>query len=166
MNGPKRARKHNSGGPETDAVRECVLRVSPKQEFLKQAHKNKENRPQHSPTQQLLALQGKAAKGIPSKGRYQAYQYGNFDKSDEGAAKNDHERKHFEGERIAERKNTACGMNKILQDDSTAESEPGHEGRINQKAPAAAHSFVVQKNLMENSFGWRSLKRGSRRSIS
>src|SRR6266568_6050552 len=140
MNGPKRARKHNSGGPETDAVRECVLRVSPKQEFLKQAHKNKENRPQHSPTQQLLALQGKAAKGIPSKGRYQAHQYGNFDKSDEGAlpeqfpespsegqavsawraaldsrhdqggAKNDHERKHFEGERIAERKNTACRM--------------------------------------------------------
>src|SRR6266704_674305 len=196
MNGPERARKHNSSGPETDAVRECVLRVSPKQEFLKQAHKNKEDRPQHSPTQQLLALQGKAAKGIPAKSRYQANQYGNLDKSDEaalpeqfpespsqrqtvgdwraaldsrhnqGGAKNDYERKHFEGERIAERKNTACGMNKILQDDSTAESEPGHEGRINQKAPAAAHSFVVQKNLMENSFGWRRLKRGIGRRVS
>src|SRR6266702_1906493 len=196
MNGPKRARKHNSGGPEAYAVRECVLRVTPKQEFLKQAHKNEEDRPQHSPTQQLLAQQGQPAKGIPAKSCYQANQYGNLDKSDEGAlpeqfpespsegqavsawraaldsrhdqggAKNDYERKHFEGERIAESKNTACGMKKILPDDSTAESEPGHEGRINQKAPAAAHSFVVQKNLMENSFGWRRLKRGIRRSVS
>src|SRR6266446_3619039 len=144
MNGPKRARKHNSCGPETDALRQRILRVSPKQEFLKQAHKNKENRPQHSPTQQLLAVQGKAPKGIPAKGGDQANQDGNFDKSDEAAlpeqfpesacqrqtisagraaldsrhnqrgAKNDHERKHFVGERIAERKNTACGMNKML----------------------------------------------------
>src|SRR6266567_9318740 len=85
MNGPKRARKHNSCGPKTDALRERILRVPSKQEFLKQTYKNKEDRPQHSPTQQLLALQGKAAKGIPAKSRYQAHQYGNLDKSDEAA---------------------------------------------------------------------------------
>src|SRR6266700_2722032 len=51
MNGPKRARKHNSCGPKTDALRERILRVPSKQEFLKQTYKNKKtahNIPQRS----------------------------------------------------------------------------------------------------------------------
>ncbi len=196
MNGPKRARKHNSCGPKTDALRERILRVPSKQEFLKQTYKNKEDRPQHSPTQQLLALQGKAAKGIPAKGGDQANQRRNFNHSGEAAlpeqfpespcqrqpisagraaldlrhdqcrAKNHHERKHFVGERIAERKNTASAVNKMLENDSPTDSECSHESRINQQTPAAAQSFFVQKNLMQDSFGWWSLEGGKGRTVS
>ena len=74
MDGPKQARKQGRRRPETDALGEGVLCVSPKQEFFKQAHKNKEDRPQHSPTQQLLAMQRKVTKGIPAEGGDQANQ--------------------------------------------------------------------------------------------
>ena len=56
-------------------MRERVLRVAPEQKFFKQAHKNKEDRPEHSPTQQLLAMQRKAAEGIPAEGHNHANQY-------------------------------------------------------------------------------------------
>src|SRR5437660_2462426 len=136
-------------------------------------------------------MQRNVTKGIPSEGSGQANQCCNFDPADkaalpeqfpesasqrqtisvgrtafdlshdQGGAKNNGETEHFVCEPIAERKNSACGANKLLQHDSTAESEPGHESRVNQQTPAAAHSFVVQKNLTEDSSGRRGLKAGS-----
>jgi len=55
---------------ETDTIRERVLRVSPKQEFFKQATKTK-RQPTIFPTQQLFAMQRNITKGIPAKGSYQ-----------------------------------------------------------------------------------------------
>src|SRR5580704_822709 len=55
VHGAKGAGKQNRRRPESDPIGKCVLSVAAEQELFEQTRKNKNNRPQDAPAQQLPA---------------------------------------------------------------------------------------------------------------
>src|SRR5260370_19957867 len=75
---PEKDRKQDCRRPESNASRQGVLDISPKQKLFREPHKDEGHGPKHSPAHKAGSVHGESAERISAKCRNQGHEHCHF----------------------------------------------------------------------------------------